>query len=68
MTDRRHPRPAPELLAAQRRGKQLWRRQQAQLPLQEKIRVLLELQRKLYPLLRQQRTMRPWERPWEIEP
>jgi len=63
-----HARPSPGLLAAQRRAKQAWRRQQVELPLQEKIRLLLELQRTVYPILRQRRQLRPWERPWAIEP
>ncbi len=64
----RYARPAPELAATQRRAKVLWRRQRAQLPFEEKIRLLLDLQRKLYPVLQQRRRLRPWERPWEIEP
>ena len=68
MADIRYAIPAPDLVAAQSHGKEVWRRQQAQLPLQEKIRLLLDLQRKLHPLLRQRRTMRPWEHPWEIDP
>jgi len=68
MAGNRYARPAPALVAAQRRAKDLWHRQQAQLPIEEKIRLLLDLQRKLYPVLQQRRRMRPWERPWEIEP
>jgi hypothetical protein len=43
-------------------------RRQASLPLREKVRILLELQRQELPLLRKQRALRPWERPWPIEP
>lgn len=68
MAGTRYARPTAELTATQRHAKERWRRQQAQLPLEEKIRLLLELQRKLYPVLQQRRPMRPWERPWEIEP
>ena len=67
MAGTRYARPAPELTTTQRRAKELWRRQQAHLPFDEKIRLLLELQRKLYPVLQQRRRLRPWERPWEIE-
>jgi hypothetical protein len=68
MAGTRYARPTAELAATQRHAKELWRQQQAQLPFDEKIRLLLELQRKLYPVLQQRRRMRPWERPWEIEP
>ena len=45
-----------------------WHRQQAALPLKEKVRILLELQRFDLPLLARQRPLKPWERPWTIEP
>jgi len=59
-----YARPAPEFAAAQRRSKELRRRQQTQLPFDEKIRLLLDLRRKLYPVLQQRRRLPPWERPW----
>ena len=68
MDDAGYGRPAAELVAAQRRGKEQWRRQQSQLPFREKIRLLLELQTKLYPILQQRRPLRSWEHPWDIEP
>lgn len=68
MDESEHARPSPELLVAQQRGKEAWRRLQANLPLKEKIRLLLELQRKVHPILRQRRPLRPWEHPWAIEP
>ena len=49
-------------------AKKVWHRRQAQLPLREKVRILLELQRQDFPLLQRQRPLKPWERPWEIEP
>ena len=49
-------------------AKRAWHRRQASLPLREKVRILLELQRQELPLLRKQRALRPWERPWPIEP
>lgn len=49
-------------------GKARWHRSQAALPLREKVRILLELQRQELPLIARQRPLRPWERPWPIEP
>ncbi len=37
-------------------------------PLREKIAALLGMQRQLLPVISRRRTLRPWERPWEIEP
>jgi hypothetical protein len=48
--------------------KAAWHRQQAQLPLVEKVRILLELQRQDYELLQRHRQLEWWERPWEIDP
>jgi hypothetical protein len=45
-----------------------WHRRQAQLPLREKVRILLELQRAAYPLLKRQRTLQWWEKPWDVDP
>ena len=42
--------------------------EQAALPLKEKVRILLELQKQELPLLARQRPLRPWEKPWPIEP
>ena len=49
-------------------NKREWHRRQAQLPLPEKVRILLELQRQDYPLIRRHRQLRSWERPWDIDP
>jgi hypothetical protein len=49
-------------------GKREWHRRQAALPLQEKFRILLELQRQDLPLIERRRPLKPWERPWSIEP
>jgi hypothetical protein len=49
-------------------AKREWHRRQAALPLREKVRILLELQRQDYPLLKERGVLRPWERPWDIEP
>ena len=61
----------PQIESAARRAFQLkakWHREQAALPLKEKFRILLELQRLDLPLLARQRPLKPWERPWAIEP
>lgn len=49
-------------------AKAAWHRAQAQLPLREKVRILLELQRQELPLIARRRPLRSWERPWPIEP
>lgn len=49
-------------------AKARWHREQAQLPLEEKARILIELQRQDLPLVARQRALKPWERPWPIEP
>ena len=48
--------------------KRAWHREQARLPLREKFRILLELQRQDYPLLLRHGKLRPWEKPWNVEP
>lgn len=50
------------------REKAEWHRRQAQLPVKEKVRILLELQKQDYPLLKRHRRLEWWERPWEIDP
>jgi hypothetical protein len=45
-----------------------WHREQASLQFREKVRILLELQRIDLPLLARRRPLKPWERPWEVEP
>lgn len=49
-------------------AKMEWHRKQAQLPLKEKVRILLKMQRDDYPLLKQRNVLRSWEKPWNIEP
>ena len=58
----------PEDVAMLLARKREWHRRQAQLPLHEKVRILLELQRQELHLLARQRTLRPWERPWDVTP
>jgi hypothetical protein len=45
-----------------------WHREQAALPLKEKVRILLQLQKQDLPLIERLRPLEPWERPWPIEP
>ena len=47
--------------------KKKWHREQAALPLKEKVRILLALQREDLSLIARQRPLQPWERPWPIE-
>ncbi|MCP3960892.1 MAG: hypothetical protein GY719_23855 [bacterium] len=61
-------RPVPEEVEALFRAKRAWHRQQARLPIKEKVRILLELQRQDLPLLARHRQLEWWERPWNIEP
>jgi hypothetical protein len=49
-------------------AKARWHREQAKLPLKEKVRILLELQRLDLPMLARRRPLEPWERPWPIQP
>ncbi len=68
MAGEHRPRPSPEFVAAQWSAQASWHRRCAQLPLKEKIRLLLDMQQRVYPIIRQRRAMREWERPWPIEP
>jgi len=56
------------LIERLREGKAALHRRHATLPLPEKVRLVMELQRIVLPLIARQRPLRPWERPWEIEP
>ncbi len=49
-------------------NKRQWHREQAQLPIKEKMRLLLELQKQDLPLLARHRALKWWEKPWDIEP
>jgi hypothetical protein len=48
--------------------KREWHRTQAQLPVKEKVRILLQLQKDDLPLLARQRPLKWHEKPWDIEP
>ena len=45
-------------------AKREWHRRQAQLPLKEKVRILLKMQKDDYPVLLKRGGLRPWEKPW----
>jgi tRNA(Ile)-lysidine synthase TilS/MesJ len=49
-------------------AKKEWHKEQAKLPIKEKMRQLLELQKHDLPLLAKQRELKWWEKPWNIEP
>jgi hypothetical protein len=49
-------------------AKKVWHQKQSQLPIEEKVRILLKMQRDDYPILLQRGTLRSWEKPWNIEP
>lgn len=59
-----------DLDAAQRAfdAKARWHRDQARLPLKEKVRILIELQRQDLALIARLRPVKPWERPWPVDP
>ena len=53
---------------AQHAAKAEWHRAQAQLPLKEKVRILLEMQKQDLPLIARHRALKWYEKPWDIEP
>jgi hypothetical protein len=59
---------AEELRDKTIRSKAEWHRAQAQLPIKEKVRILLELQKQDLELLRRHRSLKYYEKPWNIEP
>ncbi|MGH9421654.1 MAG: hypothetical protein ACRD3J_16880 [Thermoanaerobaculia bacterium] len=62
-------RPSDELLARLYDGKRALHTAQRHLPLPEKVRQVLDLQKITYEILRARGVeLRPWERPWEVEP
>lgn len=57
------------LLARLHEGKRELHAVQRALPLPEKVRQLLELQKITYEILRSRGVeLRPWEKPWDVEP
>jgi hypothetical protein len=62
-------RPSDELLASLHEGKRELHEAQRELSLPEKVAQLLELQKIAYEILRSRGVeLRPWEKPWDIEP
>ena len=49
-------------------AKKEWHRKQANLPIKEKVRILLQMQRDDYPILKARGVLKPWEKPWDVEP
>ncbi len=49
-------------------AKDEWHAEQGRLSLQEKFRILLELQRQDYPILAARGALKPWQKPWSVEP
>ena len=49
-------------------AKKAWHQKQAQLPIKEKVRIMLKMQRDDYPILLRRGVLRSWEKPWNIEP
>ncbi len=48
--------------------KREWHQEQARLPFEEKILILLEMQRNYLPIIESRRALKWWEKPWDIEP
>ncbi len=62
-------RPSPELLERLREGKRQLHEAQRELSLPEKVRQLLELQKIDFEIRKARGDLlRPWEKPWDIEP
>jgi hypothetical protein len=49
-------------------AKKAWHQRQSQLPLKEKVRILLRIQQDDYPILLRRGVLRSWEKPWKIDP
>jgi hypothetical protein len=49
-------------------AKREWHKRQAQLPIKEKVRIMLKMQKDDYPILKARGVLRSWEKPWNIEP
>ena len=65
---RTRPQPSDEEMDRIFEAKAQWHRDQTNLPLKEKVRILLELQKQDYPLLKKLGKLEWWEKPWDIEP
>lgn len=60
--------PSTELVEKLWAGKAALREKRRALPLPEKVRQMLDLQRIHFVMVSRRRPMRPWERPWDVEP
>jgi hypothetical protein len=49
-------------------AKREWHKKQARKPVKDKVRDLLQMQRDYYPILKARGKLRPWEKPWDMEP
>ena len=49
-------------------AKSQWHTDQARLPVEEKVRILLELQKVSAEMIARRRPLKWWEKPWDIEP
>ena len=49
-------------------AKKEWHKQQARLPVEEKMRILIEIQKHDVPLIAAKRPLQWFEKPWDIEP
>jgi len=58
----------PTLASKDYAKSQAMHREQAELPIKEKMRVLLEMQKQDLPLLARLRPLKWYEKPWDIEP
>ena len=68
VSSERRPLPSEQLLATLHRAKADLHREHRELRLRDKVRLVVELQKICLPLIARQRPLRPWERPWVIEP
>ncbi len=57
-----------EYNARQYLKKREWHRAQAQLPIKEKMRLMLEMQKRVLPMIARRRPLKWYEKPWDIEP
>jgi hypothetical protein len=49
-------------------GKKAWHHDQARLPVVDKMRIMLAIQGMDYPILEKRGVLKPWEKPWNVQP
>ena len=49
-------------------AKREWHERQAQLPLKEKVAILLRMQKNSYPILKARGVLQSWQKPWDLTP